>query len=165
MFSTGQLENLLEKNFCYIKWDTISFAKSVLVRQQPISVYICYCCCANNACICCCIISYCWICWLIANLHFLLMQVFLNWALSFVFQFTSFSSNSLTCLFEIFHGNIVSIKGFLVVLNRNCLNSFVYHVLVQIAVVTEIQDILQENMVLCLLFTTLAWPFPTSVLY
>ena len=84
---------------------------------------------ANNSCICCCIISYYWISWLIIDLHFLFKHVFLNSALSFVFQFTSFSSNSLTCLFEIFLGNIVNIKGFLIVLNKNCLSSFNYHVL------------------------------------
>ena len=98
---------------------------------NPISVCICCCCCANNACIRCCIISYYWICWLIADLHFLFKQVFLNSALSFVFQFTSFSSNYLTRLFKLFPGNIVNIKGFLVVLNKNCLSSFVYHVLLR----------------------------------
>ena len=97
--------------------------------SNPISVCICCCCCANNACIRCCIISYYWNCWLIADLHFLFKQVFLNSALSFVFQFTSFSSNYLTRLFKLFAGNIVNIKGFLVVLNKNCLSSFVYHVL------------------------------------
>ena len=56
---------------------------------------------------------------------------FLNSALSFVFQFTSFSRNFLTCLFEIFPGNILNIKGFLIVLNKICINSFVYHVLLR----------------------------------
>ena len=97
--------------------------------SNPISVCICCCCCANNACIRCCIISYYWNCWLIADLHFLFKQVFLNSALSFVFQFTSFSSNYLTYLFELFPGNIVNIKGFLVVLSKNRLSSFAYHVL------------------------------------
>ena len=84
-----------------------------LFASNPMSVCICCSYCANNACICCCIISCCWICWLIADLNFLLIQVFLNSALCFVFQFTFISSNYFTCLFEIFHGNIVSIKAFL----------------------------------------------------
>ena len=71
-----------------------------LFASNPISVYICCCCCANNASICCCIISCCWICWLIADLHFLLIQVFLNSAVCFGLQFTFISSNYLTCLFE-----------------------------------------------------------------
>ena len=112
LFSIGQLENLLERNFCYIKWDTISFCK---ISTCSPAMIVCISCsyCANNACICCCIISCCWICWLIADLNFLLIQVFLNSALCFVFQFTFISSNYFTCLFEIFHGNIVSIKAFL----------------------------------------------------
>ena len=84
-----------------------------LFASNPMSVCICCCFCANNACICCCIISCRWICWLIADLHFLLIQVFLNSALCLPFQFTFISSNSLTWLFVKFHGNIVSIKAFL----------------------------------------------------
>ena len=117
-----------KKTFVTTNKRLFTLQNQFLFASNPISVCICCCCCANKACIRCCIISYYWLCWLIADLHFLFIQVFLNFAL-FFFQFTSFSSNYLTYLFELFPGNIVNIKGFLVVLSKNCLSSFVYHVL------------------------------------
>ena len=61
-------------------------------------------------------------------------------------KYTCFSCNSLTCFFEIFLNSITGIECFLVVLIKNfCLKSFVcLQYLVQIAIITEIQDVLQE---------------------
>ena len=74
-----------KKTFVTTNKRLFTLQNQFLFASNPISVCICCCCCANKACIRCCIISYYWLCWLIADLHFLFIQVFLNFALFFFF--------------------------------------------------------------------------------
>ena len=92
------------------------------------------------------------------------IKISLNLTLSSVFKLSSFSRISLSCFFDIFHGNITNIESFLVVFINNCLPLFVYHVLIRIAVFTEVQDTLHQSMVLCWLFITLVTQFFLSVI-
>ena len=80
-----------------------------------------------------------------------------------LFSSGCFFFSCLTCFFlgffYIYHGSIVNIESFLFAIIINHLPLFVYPVFFIITIITEIQDILQQNMALCRLVSTLNWFF------